>query len=86
MKKILCLLLSMFLLVSMAGCGAKEPAPTEPSTEATTESTTEPTTESTTLPTEPPSPPQHSGLREDGRINISGKAVLVAVTDIVAEL
>ena len=70
MKKLICFLLSLLLLMSMAGCGAKETASTEPGTEATTEPATEPaaepSTEPPTLPTEPPPPPQHSGLREDG--------------------
>lgn len=76
MKKILCLLLSLILVMSLLGCAREVPAETEPTTEPTTAPTTAPTTEATestseptTEATEPPTEPkalQHSGLREDG--------------------
>ena len=54
MKKSIALIMALCLL--MAGCAAKEPAPTVPSTAPTTAPTTVPTTQPTTLPTEPEDP------------------------------
>lgn len=65
MKKSLCLLTALILLLSLAACGPEPAVPTaEPSTapittptaEPTAAPTTEPTTEPTTAPTEPPPP------------------------------
>lgn len=69
MKKFLCLLLSLVMVLGLLGCVREAPAEAETTTEYTTEptieTTTEPTTEAT-VPTTEPKAPQHSGLREDG--------------------
>ena len=68
MKKILCLLLTLVLTLSLLGCVREVTEETEPATESSTVPTMEttvPTTEAT-VPTTEPKAPQHSGLREDG--------------------
>ena len=81
-KRILCFLLALLTVLSLAGCKKEVPEtqPTEASTEAPTETTQPPTTEPPTEPptTEPPTeaptePPLvlHSGMREDGSFNDS---------------
>ena len=65
MKKKICLILAIALVLGMTACGKKKAPATEPTTEATTEATTEPTTEppteATTEPTTPPEPEYETG-------------------------
>lgn len=52
MKKLIAMLLALVMVLSMAACGASEPAPTDPPAETPTEAT--PTEDGTEAPTDPP--------------------------------
>lgn len=90
MKKWICLLLSLVLMLGCTGCGAAEAETTPPTTQAPTVHTTEPpaTAALTTVPTEPTEPPLvlHSGLKEDGSFDagtwfIGDSMTCILITD-----